>query len=325
MAFCRNCGEKIADDARFCTGCGAPVDVTEAPSSGREESSEAAVPFEAPVQKAPIVNGSIPVNESINGMDKGNKALAIIDKIGKFWGIILFILALVDFRSDPPVLTILLSIAIIAGAIFCFIRKYKLKFFTVLALILAVICLLCGLSQGKREGYFTIPGHEKNKEAVEESVEEVPNTEKKETTEAPAAVEDKRAESVEDKEEATALKEEATEKDEKAAEQAEVETAPANDEEKSESADSDGVDPELKAFLDSYEEFMDEYVDFMKNYLEDPGNAVSMLKDYTRIMSKYAEFEEKVGEYDSKDMSDADARYYLKVLNRVNEKLMEVY
>ena len=64
-----------------------------------------------------------------------------------------------------------------------------------------------------------------------------------------------------------------------------------------------GVDPDLKAFLDSYEEFVDEYVEFMKKYMADPTNAVSMLNEYSEIMSKYADFAEKVDQYDSKEMS----------------------
>ena len=47
-----------------------------------------------------------------------------------------------------------------------------------------------------------------------------------------------------------------------------------------------GVDPDLKAFLDSYEAFMDEYVDFMKKYMADPGNVINMLSEYSDIMSR---------------------------------------
>ena len=88
---------------------------------------------------------------------------------------------------------------------------------------------------------------------------------------------------------------------------------------------SDGVDPELKAFLDSYEEFMDEYILFMKKYMDDPGNAVTMLGEYASIMEKYGEFAEAVEKYDEKEMSTADAKYYLEVTNRINQKMLDIY
>ena len=87
----------------------------------------------------------------------------------------------------------------------------------------------------------------------------------------------------------------------------------------------DGVDPELKAFLDSYEEFMDEYIAFMKKYTEDPGNAVSMLTEYATIMEKYGDFAEKIEQYDEKEMSTEDAKYYLEVTTRVTQKMLEIY
>ena len=88
---------------------------------------------------------------------------------------------------------------------------------------------------------------------------------------------------------------------------------------------ADGVDPELKAFLDSYEEFMDEYILFMKKYMDDPGNAVTMLGEYASIMEKYGEFAEAVEKYDEKEMSTADAKYYLEVTNRINQKMLDIY
>ena len=91
------------------------------------------------------------------------------------------------------------------------------------------------------------------------------------------------------------------------------------------SAQTSGVDPDLKTFLDSYEEFIDEYVVFMKKYMADPLNAVSMLSEYSEIMSKYADFAEKVDQYDSKGMSTEDAKYYLEVTARCSQKMLEIY
>ena len=62
------------------------------------------------------------------------------------------------------------------------------------------------------------------------------------------------------------------------------------DEAESESAASDGISPELKEFLDSYEAFMDEYCEFMLGYNE--SDTAQLLK-YAALMEKYYEFSEK--------------------------------
>lgn len=120
------------------------------------------------------------------------------------------------------------------------------------------------------------------------------------------------AEVAEQEEEAT---EEQTE-DEQAEEAAET-TEP---EEEQTSDVPEGVSPELVEFLDSYEAFMDEYCEFMKNYNE--SDPTQLLK-YASIMEKYYEFSEKAEAWDEEEMTDEETLYYLKVMNRVNEKLLE--
>ena len=83
-----------------------------------------------------------------------------------------------------------------------------------------------------------------------------------------------------------------------------------------------GVTPELKAFLDSYEEFMDEYVSFMKKYQASTDSS-AMLMDYLNFMQKYNEFSEKADAYNTDEMSDADAAYYLEVTGRIYQKLLQ--
>ena len=80
-----------------------------------------------------------------------------INKYGKFFGIALFILSLAVFLTDPPFIRIILSAAIIAGAVFCISRKYKLKGFSIAAIVFAVLCLFGGVSQAKNYGMFTTP------------------------------------------------------------------------------------------------------------------------------------------------------------------------
>lgn len=86
---------------------------------------------------------------------------------------------------------------------------------------------------------------------------------------------------------------------------------------------NDGVDPELKAFLDSYEEFIDRYVEFMKDYMKGT-NMAGMLADYAKIMSEYAEFTSKLEKIDEKSLSAADYAYYLEVTSRTLKKMSEI-
>ena len=81
------------------------------------------------------------------------------------------------------------------------------------------------------------------------------------------------------------------------------------------------VDPELKAFLDSYEEFTDRYVSFMKDY-KTSSNVMALLMDYSAIMQEYADFTEKIDKYDPETMSEADALYYSEVMLRCSNKML---
>ena len=90
------------------------------------------------------------------------------------------------------------------------------------------------------------------------------------------------------------------------------------------SASADGVNPELREFLDSYEKFVDKYVDFMKKYINDSSNVTKMLTEYTEIMEEYADFIEKVDAYDTETMSAADASYYIEVTSRCTQKMLEI-
>ena len=104
-----------------------------------------------------------------------------------------------------------------------------------------------------------------------------------------------------------------------AEEQAESEESNAEAEADSAGTDApDGISPELKEFLDSYEAFMDEYCEFMKNY--DESDSAALLK-YADLMKKYYDFSEKAEAWDEENMTDEESLYYLKVMNRVNEKL----
>ena len=284
MAYCRNCGSEIPEGVKFCTNCGSAVDgyFNEARSNEFNRT-----------------NQSDDVISKKNSKKKDKRYETGFEKFSKFFGVILMFIAIVDYNSDPPILTIILSLAIIIGAIFCLSQKYRLKGFTIIALIIAVFCLFAGISQGKKIGFLKTPTDEEYAEAgyvVEE---------KNGTPEIQIETTDNSSNNGVD-----------ISSDEKESEP---------DTESKPTQTVDGVDPELKAFLDSYEEFMDEYILFMKKYMDDPGNAVSMLGEYASIMEKYGEFAEAVDKYDEKEMSTADAKYYLEVTNRINQKMLDLY
>lgn len=90
--------------------------------------------------------------------------------------------------------------------------------------------------------------------------------------------------------------------------------------------DADGVDPDLKKFLESYEAYIDAYIDFMLKMNENPDD-ITIIAEYGDMMVKYAEFAEAIEEYDEKydneEMSDADMKYYLEVMTRIDKKLID--
>lgn len=85
----------------------------------------------------------------------------------------------------------------------------------------------------------------------------------------------------------------------------------------------DGMRPEFKEAMDSYEKFYDKYCDFMKKYAEDPSD-LTMLAEYADMMSKAADMSEKFDAWDEDEMNNAELKYYLEVNNRVVQKLLEV-
>lgn len=250
MAFCTNCGHEIISGTKFCANCGAVVEAA-------EKTGDDVALTEIKTETANIAASTVTETK------KDKAKLSWGDKCSMIFGIVLLIISFAALFSDPPILTILLSIAIIVGAIVCLCQNYRLKGFPIAALVIAIYCLAAAVSQGKDLGFFTTPSKADYKsEAVVE---------------------------------------------------------------KSENSTVDGVNPELKAYLDSYEEFIDEYVVFMKNYMANPGNVVSMLSEYTRIMEKYEDFEDTINKYDSDKMSPADAQYYLEVTARCTQKMLEIY
>lgn len=86
----------------------------------------------------------------------------------------------------------------------------------------------------------------------------------------------------------------------------------------------DGMRPDFKEAMDSYEEFMNEYVAFMKKYADSDGTDASILADYATYMGKYADMVDKFDKWESEDMNAAETAYYIDVQTRVSKMLLEV-
>lgn len=89
------------------------------------------------------------------------------------------------------------------------------------------------------------------------------------------------------------------------------------------STDSNGIRPDIKEAIDSYETFMNDYCDFMTKYSES-DDVVSMMADYVDYMSKYADMAKKFDDLENDNLNDAELSYYLEVQTRITQKLANV-
>jgi len=106
-------------------------------------------------------------------------------------------------------------------------------------------------------------------------------------------------------------------------EDADAQNAETQDDGASAEVDQTYIDPDFKAFMDSYEEFWNEYVDFMVKYESTDTADMEMLADYSSLMSKMAEYETKLEAYDTNEMTTAEFAYYNEVMARVYQKMAE--
>lgn len=341
MAFCRNCGQELTEGTKFCPNCGAAVDGAGTNSNGTNinESSNSGMSFNrtnttnngmgydgtgsnnssysfsnVPRTGAGISNRSSAVSEEV----KAKKPF--YDKLGPLYGIILFIVACIAVLSDPPIKMLLLSIVVLVGGVVCFIRKYKLKFLVVLAMLLAILSVLISTKNIKNDGLL---GKKNDRTARNESVY-VPDTPvtKPATTSKPVTapkptVAPKPVVESEPAEEE--VKEEVQEEEETVAEEKNEEPAVVEKEE------SGGVTPEFKKAMDDYEQFYDEYCDFMEKYINsDPMDSINMLADYAKMLEQLEEMDKSFEEMGKKEMSTADYNYYIDVNARIQKKLLSV-
>ena len=114
-----------------------------------------------------------------------------------------------------------------------------------------------------------------------------------------------------------------TEEPEKTAEPKETEEPAETEEPTEEPTKEPEVSADFKAAMDKYEAFIDEYVTFIKKY-EEEGRPLSMLSEYTELMTQYTEFAETMAAYNGDNLSAADYAYYIEVMGRVSQKLLEL-
>ncbi len=87
-------------------------------------------------------------------------------------------------------------------------------------------------------------------------------------------------------------------------------------------APAEGIRPEFREAMDSYEAFFDEYIAFMKAYSES-GNSLEMMDDYLSYMQKYVDMTAKLEALDDGSMSDEEMLYYTEVMLRISQKLTD--
>ena len=97
------------------------------------------------------------------------------------------------------------------------------------------------------------------------------------------------------------------------------------DENNNEKISADGISPEFKEAMDSYEAFFDEYVAFMKKYNNASSEDVlGMISDYNDYLRQCTETMEKIEAIDEDELSAEEALYLSEVSLRISQKLAEV-
>lgn len=85
----------------------------------------------------------------------------------------------------------------------------------------------------------------------------------------------------------------------------------------------DGMRPEFKAAMDSYEEFYAEYCGFMEKYNQNPSD-LTLTVEYYQLLIKMEEMEADFAAWTEGELNDAEFVYYLEMSDRVMERMLEV-
>lgn len=85
----------------------------------------------------------------------------------------------------------------------------------------------------------------------------------------------------------------------------------------------EGVRPEIKRMIDSYEDFFDEYCSFMRSY-KNSTDVMSMMDKYLDYLSKYTEMLSKFEALENYDLNAAELLYYQQANARIMKKLNSI-
>lgn len=86
---------------------------------------------------------------------------------------------------------------------------------------------------------------------------------------------------------------------------------------------ADGIRPEFQEAMDSYEEFYNQYCALLEKYQENPTD-LSLLLEYNAMLAQAQEMDEKFDAWDDSDMNAEEAKYYLEVNTRIQQKLIDL-
>lgn len=100
------------------------------------------------------------------------------------------------------------------------------------------------------------------------------------------------------------------------------EPAPAAETPAEESAPADGIRPEFREAMESYEAFFDEYVAFMEA-VDNENTSADYLVKYYDYLAQYTETMEKLDAIDESELSPQEDILYLETMNRINVKLLQ--
>lgn len=84
----------------------------------------------------------------------------------------------------------------------------------------------------------------------------------------------------------------------------------------------EGIRPEFKEALESYEAFFDEYCVLMKKSTENPSD-MTILADLSGYLMKYGEMTEKLEALDDGDLSEEELKLYVEVNARITQKMID--
>mgnify|MGYP004444189401 CR=1 FL=1 len=81
-----------------------------------------------------------------------------------------------------------------------------------------------------------------------------------------------------------------------------------------------GMRPEFKEAMDSYEAFYDHYCEILKKVSE--GSDLTAMAEYSKMMLELSKMDQDFESWDG-NMNDAEAAYYIEVSLRIEKKLLE--